>query len=133
VEGRRGGGGWRGEDLGGYGGAGGVGIGRGATAQKRTAVSGAVLASTPPPPRHSERLPRRLWPIVQAQAECATQVWQNPDQGIWEARGKPQHYVSSKLMCWGALDRAAKIAEIRGDPAVRDQGQAAAEAVPAHL
>ena len=31
-----------------------------------------------------------------------------PDQGIWEARGKPQHYVSSKLMCWVALDRAAQ-------------------------
>ena len=43
-------------------------------------------------------------------------VWREPDQGIWEARGKPQHYVSSKLMCWVALDRAAKLAEIRGDP-----------------
>ncbi|MFI5051100.1 MAG: glycoside hydrolase family 15 protein, partial [Gaiellales bacterium] len=40
---------------------------------------------------------------------------QNPDQGIWEARGKPQHYVSSKIMCWVALDRAAKLAGIRGD------------------
>ena len=40
----------------------------------------------------------------------------DPDQGIWEARGAPQHYVSSKLMCWVALDRAAKLAEIRGDP-----------------
>ena len=60
-------------------------------------------------------LPRRLWPLVQSQAECAKAVWRNPDQGIWEARGKPQHYVSSKLMCWVALDRAAKLAEIRGD------------------
>ena len=42
-----------------------------------------------------------------------------PDQGIWEARGKPQHYVSSKLMCWVALDRAAKLAEIRGDAELR--------------
>ena len=42
-------------------------------------------------------------------------MWREPDQGIWEARGKPQHYVSSKLMCWVALDRAAKLAEIRGD------------------
>ena len=39
-----------------------------------------------------------------------------PDQGIWEARGKPQHYVSSKIMCWVAMDRAAKLAEIRGEP-----------------
>jgi alpha,alpha-trehalase len=43
-------------------------------------------------------------------------VWPNPDQGIWEARGKPQHYVSSKLMCWVALDRAARLAAIRGEP-----------------
>jgi GH15 family glucan-1,4-alpha-glucosidase len=42
-------------------------------------------------------------------------VWREPDQGIWEARGAPQHYVSSKLMCWVALDRAAKLAHIRGD------------------
>ena len=46
-------------------------------------------------------------------------MWRKPDQGIWEARGKPQHYVSSKLMCWVALDRAAKLAEIRGDDDAR--------------
>ena len=69
--------------------------------------------------RARQRLPRRLWPIVEAQAECATRVWREPDQGIWEARGEPQHYVSSKLMCWVALDRAAKLAEIRGDPELR--------------
>ena len=66
----------------------------------------------------------RLWPIVQAQAECATSVWREPDQGIWEARGAPQHYVSSKLMCWVALDRAAKLAEIRGDPELQATWQA---------
>jgi alpha,alpha-trehalase len=53
--------------------------------------------------------------MVQAQAECATKVWRQPDQGIWEARGEPQHYVSSKLMSWVALDRAAKLAAIAGD------------------
>jgi len=56
--------------------------------------------------------------LIQAQAECARAVWRNPDQGIWEARGKPQHYVSSKLMCWVAMDRAAKLADIRGEPAL---------------
>jgi GH15 family glucan-1,4-alpha-glucosidase len=65
--------------------------------------------------RKSGRLPQRLWPIVESQAECASKVWQEPDQGIWEARGAPQHYVSSKLMCWVALDRAASLAELRGD------------------
>ena len=52
---------------------------------------------------------------MQAQADCATAVWRDPDQGIWEARGEPRHYVSSKLMCWVALDRAAQLASIQGE------------------
>jgi GH15 family glucan-1,4-alpha-glucosidase len=103
------------DDLSGYAGARPVRIGNGAFDQRQNDVFGAVLDSILLHTRRSKRLPRRLWPIVQTQAECATQVWKNPDQGIWEARGKPQHYVSSKLMCWVALDRAAKIGEIRGD------------------
>jgi alpha,alpha-trehalase len=102
------------DDLSGYAGARPVRIGNGAFDQRQNDVFGAVLDSILLHTRRSKRLPRRLWPIVQSQAECATQVWKNPDQGIWEARGKPQHYVSSKLMCWVALDRAAKIGEIRG-------------------
>ena len=34
--------------------------------------------------RRSKRLPRRRWPIVESQAECATRAWRDPDQGIWE-------------------------------------------------
>jgi GH15 family glucan-1,4-alpha-glucosidase len=117
------------DDLTGYSGASPVRIGNGAFDQRQNDVFGAVLDSILLHSRHSERLPRRLWPIVQAQAECATQVWQNPDQGIWEARGKPQHYVSSKLMCWVALDRAAKLAEIRGDPQLQEKWAAVAEEI----
>ena len=101
------------DDLSGYAGARPVRIGNGAFDQRQNDVFGAVLDSILLHTRRSERLPRRLWPIVQSQAECATEVWREPDQGIWEARGKPQHYVSSKLMCWVALDRAA---QARRDP-----------------
>ncbi len=103
------------DDLSGYAGARPVRVGNGAYDQRQNDVFGAVLDSLLLHTRRSERLPRRLWPIVESQAECATAVWRQPDQGIWEARGKPQHYVSSKLMCWVALDRASKLAEIRGD------------------
>jgi alpha,alpha-trehalase len=103
------------EELTGYAGARPVRIGNGAFDQRQNDVFGAALDSILLHTRRSQRLPRRLWPIVESQAECATRVWREPDQGIWEARGKPQHYVSSKLMCWVALDRAAKLAEIRGD------------------
>jgi len=121
------------DDLTGYSGARPVRIGNGAFDQRQNDVFGAVLDSILLQARHSERLPRRLWPIVQSQAECAKQVWRNPDQGIWEARGKPQHYVSSKLMCWVALDRASKLAEIRGDPALRDDWQAIADEIHADV
>jgi GH15 family glucan-1,4-alpha-glucosidase len=104
------------DDLSGYAGARPVRIGNGAFDQRQNDVFGAVLDSILLHTRRSQRLPRRLWPIVESQADCATKVWREPDQGIWEARGKPQHYVSSKLMCWVALDRAAELAAIRGNP-----------------
>jgi GH15 family glucan-1,4-alpha-glucosidase len=103
------------DDLSGYAGARPVRVGNGAFDQRQNDVFGAVLDSVLLHSRRSERLPRRLWPIVESQAECASRVWREPDQGIWEARGEPQHYVSSKLMCWVALDRAAELAGIRGD------------------
>jgi alpha,alpha-trehalase len=104
------------DDLSGYAGARPVRIGNGAFDQRQNDVFGAVLDSILLHTRRSSRLPRRLWPIVESQAACASKVWRNPDQGIWEARGAPRHYVSSKLMCWVALDRAARLGEIRGHP-----------------
>ncbi len=117
------------DDLSGYAGARPVRVGNGAFDQRQNDVYGAVLDSILLHTRRSERLPRRLWPIVEAQAQCATRVWGEPDQGIWEARGKPQHYVSSKLMCWVALDRAAKLAEIRGAPELRTTWRATADEI----
>jgi alpha,alpha-trehalase len=117
------------DDLSGYAGARPVRIGNGAFDQRQNDVFGAVLDSILLHTRHAARLPRRLWPIVESQAECATRVWREPDQGIWEARGKPQHYVSSKLMGWVALDRAAQLAEIRGDPAKSATWRATAEEI----
>jgi GH15 family glucan-1,4-alpha-glucosidase len=121
------------DHLTGYAGARPVRIGNGAFDQRQNDVFGAVLDSILLHTRRSQRLPQRLWPIVHAQAECATKVWQNPDQGIWEARGAPQHYVSSKLMCWVALDRAAKLAEIRGDGDLQSAWAATAEEIKADI
>ena len=121
------------DDLTGYAGARPVRIGNGAFDQRQNDVFGAALDSILLHTKHSKRLPRRLWPIVQSQAECATNIWREPDQGIWEARGKPQHYVSSKLMCWVALDRAAKLGEIRGDPQLQKTWQATADEIRADI
>jgi GH15 family glucan-1,4-alpha-glucosidase len=121
------------DDLSGYAGARPVRVGNGAFDQRQNDVFGAVLDSILLHTRRSQRLPRRLWPIVEAQATCATAVWRDPDQGIWEARGEPQHYVSSKLMCWVALDRAAKLAEIRGVPEQAATWRATADEIHADI
>ena len=121
------------DDLSGYAGARPVRIGNGAFDQRQNDVYGAVLDSILLHTRRSERLPRGLWPLVETQAKCATAVWREPDQGIWEARGKPQHYVSSKLMCWVALDRAAKLAAIRGDADREATWAATAEEIKADI
>jgi GH15 family glucan-1,4-alpha-glucosidase len=121
------------DDLSGYAGARPVRVGNGAFDQRQNDVYGAVLDSILLHTRRSARLPRRLWPIVHAQADCATKVWREPDQGIWEARGAPQHYVSSKLMCWVAMDRASKLAEIRGDRELQAAWRETAEEIRADI
>jgi alpha,alpha-trehalase len=116
-------------DLSGYENASPVRIGNAAYNQHQNDVFGAVLDSILLHTRRSDRLPRRLWPIVESQAGCAAKIWQQPDQGIWEARGEPKHYVSSKLMCWIAMDRAASLAEIRGDEQLAQQWHATADEI----
>ena len=103
------------DELTGYEGARPVRLGNGAFDQRQNDVYGAVLDSLLLHTRRSKRLPGRLWPLVQSQAAGAIASWREPDQGIWEARGKPQHYVSSKLIGCVALDRDAKLAAIRHD------------------
>ena len=117
------------DELSGYEGAYPVRIGNGAFDQRQNDVFGAVLDSVLLHTSRSKHLPRRLWPLVKSQAECAIAAWREPDQGIWEARGKPQHYVSSKLMGWVAMDRAAKLAEIRNDTELGRQWAQVAEEI----
>ncbi len=121
------------DELSGYQGAHPVRLGNGAFDQRQNDVFGAVLDSILLHTRRSERLPARLWPLVKAQAEGAAAVWQQPDQGIWEARGKPQHYVSSKIMCWVAMDRAAQLAGIRGEPELEATWKAVADEIRADI
>jgi GH15 family glucan-1,4-alpha-glucosidase len=60
-----------------------------------------------------DSLPERMWPILKKQVEAALDNWRDPDRGIWEVRGDPKHFTSSKLMCWVAVDRGTRLAELR--------------------
>jgi alpha,alpha-trehalase len=121
------------DHLKGYEGARPVRIGNGAYNQRQNDVYGAVLDSVYLHSKRRDHIPERLWPVLCAQVECAAKVWREPDQGIWEARGEPRHYLSSKLMCWVAMDRGARLAERRGEHDKAEQWQAVAEEIRADM
>jgi alpha,alpha-trehalase len=120
-------------DLTGYEGSVPVRVGNGAFTQRQNDVFGAVLDSIYLHTKMGGHIPQRLWSVIQDQASCAATAWTMPDQGIWEARGEPKHYVSSKLMCWVALDRAARLAEVEGERDLAEQWQQAADQIRADI
>ena len=58
------------------------------------------------------------WDLVHSLAEIVMTNWQRKDRGVWEVRGRQQHFIYSKVMCWTGLDRAAYIATARGEEAL---------------
>jgi GH15 family glucan-1,4-alpha-glucosidase len=121
------------DHLRGYDGARPVRIGNGAFDQRQNDVYGAVLDSVYIHTKRRDHISPRLWPVLEAQVKCAREIWDKPDQGIWEARGEPKHYVSSKLMCWVALDRGARLAQMHGDPDLAAEWQSVAEEIHADI
>jgi len=121
------------EHLHGYDGARPVRIGNGAYEQKQHDVWGAVLDSIYLHTRSRDRLDERTWKLVQRQVAAALEHWREPDQGLWEVRGEPKHFTSSKLMCWVAADRGARLATLREDAQLAARWQAAADEIHADI
>jgi len=119
--------------LSGYDGAWPVRIGNGAYNQQQHDVWGAVLDSVLLHTRSRSQLQQSLWPILQQQVECAAQHWEEPDRGIWEVRGEPQHFTSSKLMCWVALDRGSRLARLYGEPQYAEKWRVLANQIHADI
>jgi GH15 family glucan-1,4-alpha-glucosidase len=121
------------DHLSGYDGARPVRIGNGAYNQKQHDVWGAILDSVYLHTRSRDQLPETVWPFLVKEVETALARWREPDRGIWEVRGDPRHFTSSKLMCWVAADRGARLAELRGEPERAAEWDAAAEEIKADI
>jgi alpha,alpha-trehalase len=119
--------------LEGYDGARPVRIGNGAFEQKQHDVWGAILDSVWIHTKSRDTLDERLWPILSTFVESAIEHWQEPDRGIWEVRGDPKHFTSSKVMCWVAADRGAKLAVVREDHELAERWRAAADEMHADI
>ena len=104
-------------------------VGNGAYDQEQHDVWGALLDSVYLHTKSRDHLPERIWPILKRQVETALEKWRLPDRGIWEVRGEPKHFTSSKLMCWVAADRGARLAEIRGELEFAARWQSSADEI----
>jgi GH15 family glucan-1,4-alpha-glucosidase len=121
------------DHLHGYQGARPVRTGNAAYSQRQNDVWGAVLDSLYLHTKSRDWLDDRVWRMARQQVERAFLHWREPDRGIWEVRGEPKHFTSSKLMCWVALDRGARLARIREDQDAAQKWQAAADEIHADI
>ena len=121
------------DHLHGYQGARPVRIGNGAYSQRQNDVWGAVLDSLYLHTKSRDWLDDRVWKMARQQVESALAHWREPDHGLWEVRGEPKHFTSSKLMCWVAADRGARLARIRDDTEAATAWQQAADEIHADI
>jgi GH15 family glucan-1,4-alpha-glucosidase len=90
-------------------------LGNAAHGQRQHDVWGALLDSVWLHSQAVDHLDNRIWPILEKQVGEALKHWQEPDAGIWEVRGELRHFTSSKIMCWVAVDRGARLARMYGE------------------
>lgn len=121
------------DHLHGYEGSRPVRIGNGAFRQRQHDVWGALLDSVHLHTKSRDQLDDRLWRVLVRQVDAAIEQWTIPDRGIWEVRGEPQHFTVSKVMCWVAADRGAKLARLRDDGTLAARWQAAADEIHADV
>ncbi|MBF6356972.1 glycoside hydrolase family 15 protein [Nocardia higoensis] len=119
--------------LSGYDNARPVRIGNDAFNQNQHDIWGTMLDAVYLHVKSRKQVPETLWPLLERQVGAAIAHWREPDRSIWEVRGEPQHFTSSKVMCWVALDRGAKLATMHGQLERAAQWREIAEEIKADV
>jgi GH15 family glucan-1,4-alpha-glucosidase len=91
--------------------------GNGAVKQLQLDVFGEMLQGAWLSSKMGVRLSPKYWSFLRDLVDDVCERWHQPDQGLWEIRDEPRHFIHSKLLCWVALDRAIRIARTRRLPA----------------
>ena len=92
-------------------------IGNAAREQLQLDIYGELMDAAYLSDKYGEQISWQGWQSVTRSMEWLRGNWQQPDAGIWEVRGEPQHFLHSRLMAWVAFDRAIRLARKRGLPA----------------
>ena len=120
---------WEAGWLPGYEGSRPVRVGNAAHAQLQLDVYGELIDAFHQWRMAALELDEGSWALECAVLEHLAEVWDLPDHGIWERRGDPRHYVSSKVLTWVAFDRGIKSAERFGFKAPLDRWRALRDAI----
>ncbi len=97
--------------LRGYRGIGPVRIGNAADGQRQLDIYGELLRGVSLFIDHGGELEDDDWPVIIGIVDYVTEVWMEPDSGIWEMRGPDRHHVHSKVMCWAAVNEGIRLGE----------------------
>ncbi|MEV0157381.1 glycoside hydrolase family 15 protein [Micromonospora sp. NPDC050686] len=107
-------------------------IGNDAWTQRQNDVLGEILDAAWLMRHYLDPMAPEVRELLRGMADRAAVDWRRPDAGMWEARDAERHYLSSKVQCWTALDRAVRFGPRLGDPpdvqrwaAARDEVRAA--------
>jgi GH15 family glucan-1,4-alpha-glucosidase len=96
-------------------------IGNGAYRQSQLDIYGELLDSVYLYNKYGAPISYDLWCNLERLLDYVCDNWRRPDEGIWEIRSTPSHFVYSKLMCWVALDRGLRLANKRSFPANQER------------
>ncbi len=121
------------DHLTGYAGSRPVRDGNAAFGQTQVDIYGAIVDCVFEYARSRGAVSERSWRIVVRSVEAALARWSAPDRGIWEVRGREEHFTFSKLMCWVAADRGARLASMRGDASRAARWRDAASVIHADI
>ncbi|MBI2635732.1 glycoside hydrolase family 15 protein [Candidatus Peregrinibacteria bacterium] len=86
-------------------------IGNGASEQRQHDIYGEILEAVFRSEHLHPGMDHALSGVLRDIVDYVCEIWREPDNGIWELRAEPQHYIYSKVMCWVALDRGIRLAE----------------------
>jgi len=98
-------------ELEGYCGSAPVRVGNAASTQQQLDVYGELVELSWQWHRQGSSPDDDYWRFILSLVDTAADRWCDPDHGLWEIRGRPRHFVHSKVMCWVALDRGLRLAE----------------------
>ncbi|MEX1826532.1 glycoside hydrolase family 15 protein [Luteibacter sp. CQ10] len=92
-------------------------IGNAARTQTQLDIFGELMDAIYLSNKYGTAISHAGWAHVKTIVDHVSRHWRDADEGIWEIRDKPRHFLHSRLMCWVALDRAVRLAGKRSLPA----------------